>query len=147
MPLMPSRIKYRKMHKGSRAGNATRGNSLNFGEFGLQTLERGWITNIQIEALRVAVVRHMKRRGKTWIRIFPDKPVTKKPAETRMGKGKGPPSGWVAVVKPGSMLIELEGVSETVAKEILDAWFAAKPDPSEKINIEKISKIESKHSS
>ena len=119
MPLMPSRVKHRKVHRGSRAGNASRATRLNFGEYALQTLERGWITNIQIEALRVAVVRHMKRRGKVWLRIFPDKPITKKPAETRMGKGKGPPSGWVAVVRPGNMLIELEGVSESIAKEAL----------------------------
>lgn len=119
MPLMPSRVKYRKAQKGCRSGKATRATTLSFGEYGLQTLERGWITNIQLEAVRVAVTRHMKRKGKVWLRLFPDKPVTKKPAETRMGKGKGQPSGWVAVVKPGNMLFELEGVSEETAKEAL----------------------------
>lgn len=119
MPLMPSRVKFRKVQKGSRAGTATRVTSLSFGEFGLQSLERGWITNIQLEAVRVAVTRHMKRKGKVWLRLFPDKPVTKKPAETRMGKGKGPPSGWVIIVKPGNILFEVGGVTEQLAKECL----------------------------
>ena len=119
MPLMPSRVKFRKVHKGSRAGKATRVTSLSFGEFGLQSLERGWITNIQLEAVRVAVTRHMKRKGKIWIRLFPHKPFTKKPAETRMGKGKGLPSGWVIVVKPGNVIFEIGGVSEQIAKEAL----------------------------
>ena len=119
MPLMPSRVKFRKMQKGCRAGKATRVTSLSFGEFGLQCLERGWITNIQLEAVRVAVTRHMKRKGKVWLRMFPDKPITKKPAETRMGKGKGAPSGWVIVVKPGNILFELGGVTEDLAKEAL----------------------------
>jgi large subunit ribosomal protein L16 len=117
MPLMPKRVKYRKSHRGSRKGIATRGNTICFGEFGLQTLERAWITNIQIEAARVAITRHIKRGGKVFIRIFPHKSYTKKPPETRQGKGKGAVEGWVAVVKPGTMMFELEGVTEDVAKE------------------------------
>jgi len=119
MPLMPKRVKYRKTQRGSRAGNATRTLKIDFGEFGLQTLERAWITNIQIEAARVAMTRNMKRKGKLWIRIFPDKSVTARPPETRMGKGKGNPEHWVAVVRPGNVLFELDGVSETVARESL----------------------------
>ncbi len=119
MPLLPSRTKYRKVHRGSRAGNATRGNTLSFGEFGIQALGRGWMTSSQIEAARVAITRNMKRKGKVWIRVFPHKPVTKKPAETRMGKGKGGVEFWVAVIKPGTMLFEVSGVSATVAKESL----------------------------
>lgn len=119
MPLMPKRVKYRKMQRGSRAGKATGGTTLAFGEFGIKTLERGWLKNTQIEACRVAINRHMKRKGKLWIRIFPDKPVTKKPIETRMGKGKGTPEFWVAVVKPGMMLFEIGGVPELVARESL----------------------------
>ncbi|MCF7847367.1 MAG: 50S ribosomal protein L16 [Kiritimatiellales bacterium] len=119
MPLMPKRVKFRKVQRGSRGGLAMTGNQLAYGEYGLQTLERGWITNIQIEACRVTANRAMKRRGKLWIRIFPDKPITKKPLEVRMGKGKGAVENWVAVVKPGHMLFELDGVSETLAKECL----------------------------
>jgi len=119
MALMPKRVKYRKQHRGSRAGLATRGTELAFGEYGLKALERGWVTNIQIEACRVVIMRHMKRKGKLWIRIFPDKPVTKKPIETRMGKGKGNPEFWVAVVKPGRMLFEMDGVSGVTAGESL----------------------------
>ncbi|MBI1871384.1 MAG: 50S ribosomal protein L16 [Chlamydiae bacterium] len=119
MPLMPSRVKFRKMHKGCRSGKASRATRLSFGEYGLQSLDRGWITNIQLEAIRVAIARHMKRKGKIWLRLFPDKPITKKPAETRMGKGKGPPSGWVIVVRPGNVLLEIEGVTESIAKEAL----------------------------
>jgi len=119
MPLMPKRVKYRKVQRGSRRGLAMSGNQLTYGEYGLQTLERGWITNIQIEACRVAANRAMKRRGKLWIRIFPDKPITKKPLEVRMGKGKGAVENWVAVVKPGHMLFELDGVSESLARECL----------------------------
>ena len=119
MPLMPSRVKFRKVQKGSRTGRASRVTTLSFGEYGLQSLERGWITNIQLEAVRVAVTRHMKRKGKVWLRLFPDKPVTKKPAETRMGKGKGQPSGWVIVVRPGNILFELGGVPEQIAREAL----------------------------
>ncbi len=117
MPLMPSRVKYRKMHRGSRSGMATRGNAVAFGEYGLQALERCWLDTKQIEAARVAINRHMKRRGKVWIRIFPQKSFTKKPLETRMGKGKGPLESWVAVIKPATVLFEVDGVPETVARE------------------------------
>lgn len=115
--LMPKRIKYRRHHRGRRRGLAYRGSSIDFGEFGLKALEPAWITNRQIEAARVALTRHIKRGGKIWIRIFPDKPVTKKPAETRMGKGKGAPEFWVAVVKPGRILFEVEGVTAKMAEE------------------------------
>src|SRR5438132_3410708 len=115
--LAPKRVKFRKMMKGRTKGSATRGNTVAFGQFGLMALEPGWITNRQIEATRVAVTREMKRGGKVWIRIFPDKPITKKPAETRMGKGKGNPEGWVAVVKPGRILMELEGIPEDLARK------------------------------
>ncbi len=117
--LMPKRVKYRKAQRGRMKGKATRGSSLAFGEFGLKALEPGWITNRQIEAARIALTRSLKRGGKIWIRIFPDKPVTKKPAETRMGKGKGNPEAWVAVVKPGRILYEIEGVKEDIAREAL----------------------------
>jgi large subunit ribosomal protein L16 len=117
--LEPKRTKWRLIQKGRRKGNATSGNTLNFGVFGLQALDRGWVTNRQIEAGRVAIMRHMKRNGKMWVRIYPDKPITKKPLETRMGKGKGNPEGWVAVIKPGRILFELEGISEEMAKEAL----------------------------
>jgi len=119
MALMPAKVKYRKMHRGNRSGVATRGNTVAFGEYGLQALERTWITNKQIEAARVAINRHMKRRGKIWIRIFPDKSYTKKPLETRMGKGKAGVEGWVAVVRPASVLFEVDGVSENVARECM----------------------------
>jgi large subunit ribosomal protein L16 len=119
MPLMPKRVKYRKVQRGRMTGNAARNNSLGFGEFGLQTVERAWITAQQIEAARTAVTRHMKRRGKLWIKIFPDKPYTKKPLETRMGKGKGNPEGWVACVLPGNVLFEVSGCTERVAREAL----------------------------
>lgn len=119
MPLMPKRVKFRKAHRGKMRGMSPGGNTIHFGEYGLQALELGWISNTQIEAVRVAITRHIKRRGKVWIRIFPDKPFTKKPAETRMGKGKGAPEGWVAVVKPGRILFEMEGVSETIAHEAM----------------------------
>jgi len=117
MPLMPARVKYRKMHRGNRAGLASRGNSVAFGEYGLQSLERCWMDTKQIEAARVAITRFMKRRGKVWIRIFPDKSYTKKPLETRMGKGKGPVESWVAVIRPASVLFEVDGVTEAVARE------------------------------
>src|SRR5712691_3955691 len=117
--LAPKRVKFRKMMKGRTKGSATRGNTVAFGQFGLMALEPGWITNRQIEATRVAVTREMKRGGKVWIRIFPDKPITKKPAETRMGKGKGNPEGWVAVVKPGRVMFELEGIPEDLARHSL----------------------------
>jgi large subunit ribosomal protein L16 len=117
--LMPKRVKFRKQHRGRRKGLAQRGNQISFGEYGLVALDPAWITNRQIEAARVALTRHIKRGGKVWIRIFPDKPVTAKPAETRMGKGKGNPEGWVAVVQPGRVMFELEGVPETIARQAL----------------------------
>ena len=123
--LAPKRVKHRKTHKGRMRGKSYRGNKVSFGEFGLQTTECGWISNRQIESARVAMTRHIKRGGKVWIRIFPDKPITSKPAETRMGKGKGNPEGWVAVVKPGRMMFELEGVPEDMARRAM-ALAAAK---------------------
>jgi large subunit ribosomal protein L16 len=114
---MPKRVKYRKLQRGRMSGKATRGNTVAFGEYALQATECGWITARQIEAARVAMTRHVKRGGKIWIRIFPHKSVTKKPAETRMGKGKGAPEEWVAVIKPGVVLYEIEGVSKEIAKE------------------------------
>ncbi len=119
MPVMPKRTKYRKMQKGRNRGYATRGNKVNEGEYGLQATTAGWIKSNQIEAARVAMTRFIKRGGKVWIKIFPDKPITKKPAETRMGKGKGAPEYWVAVVKPGRVMFEIEGVSEDIAKEAM----------------------------
>ena len=119
MPLMPRKMKYRKSQRGSRAGNANRGTKLSFGNYGLQTLERGWIKNNQIEACRVTINRYLKRKGKVWIRIFPHKPTTSRPPETRMGKGKSAPEHWVAVVRPGLMLFEVGGVSETLARDAL----------------------------
>jgi len=117
--LMPKKVKYRKQQRGRRCGKAWRGSSVAFGDYGLRVLEAGWITDKQIEAGRVAIARFVKRGGKIWVRIFPDKPVTKKPAETRMGKGKGAPEGWVAVVRPGRILFEMEGVTNDVAREAL----------------------------
>ena len=117
--LAPKRVKYRKQMKGRMRGMATRGNTVAFGEYGLQTVEPGWVSNRQIEAARVALTPHIKRGGKVWIRIFPDKPITKKPAETRMGKGKGSPEGWVAVVKPGRVMFELEGVTREIAEKAM----------------------------
>jgi large subunit ribosomal protein L16 len=117
--LAPKRVKFRKMMKGRTRGHATRGNAVAFGQFGLIALEPGWISGRQIEASRVALTREMKRGGKVWIRIFPDKPITKKPAETRMGKGKGNPEGWVAVVKPGRVLFEVDGIPEELARASL----------------------------
>ncbi len=119
MPVMPKRTKYRKMQKGRNRGYATRGNVVNEGEYGLQATTAGWIKSNQIEAARVALTRYIKRGGKVWIKIFPDKPITKKPAETRMGKGKGAPEYWVAVVKPGRVMFEISGVAEDVAREAL----------------------------
>ncbi|HYV41202.1 MAG TPA: 50S ribosomal protein L16 [Thermoanaerobaculia bacterium] len=118
--LMPSKVKYRKQQRGRMKGKATRGSTLAFGDVGLQILEPGWITARQIEAARIAMTRAVKRGGKIWIRIFPDKPITKKPAETRMGKGKGAPEGWVAVVRPGRILYEMEGLDEAQAREALE---------------------------
>ncbi|MCG8459162.1 MAG: 50S ribosomal protein L16 [Holophagales bacterium] len=117
--LMPKKVKYRKRHRGRMKGRAKGGDRLSFGDFGLQALEPGWITARQIEAARIAITRRIKRQGKVWIRIFPDKPFTKKPLETRMGKGKGSPEGWVAVVKPGRVMYELEGVEPELAKEAM----------------------------
>ncbi|MFQ5747384.1 MAG: 50S ribosomal protein L16 [Gemmatimonadota bacterium] len=125
--LQPKRVKYRKRQKGRLRGNAGRGNAIAFGDYGLQTIERGWITNRQIEAARVAMTRHIKRGGKVWIRIFPDKPITRKPAETRMGKGKGNPEGWVAPVRPGRILFELEGVPVPVARRAMELASAKLP--------------------
>ncbi len=117
--MMPKKVKFRKQQRGRRRGLATRGQKVSFGDYGLQALEPGWITARQIEAARIAMTRHIKRGGKIWIRIFPDKPVTKKPLETRMGKGKGAPEEWVAVVKPARILYEIEGVTRQIAEEAL----------------------------
>ena len=117
--LMPKRTKFRKMMKGRRTGTAYRGSTVAFGDYGLQALEAGWVKSRQIEAARIAITRHIKRAGKVWIRVFPDKPITLKPAETRMGKGKGAPEYWVAVIKPGRILYELDGVTPELAKEAL----------------------------
>jgi large subunit ribosomal protein L16 len=125
--LAPKRVKYRKQMKGRMRGSAQRGNTVAFGEYGLQALDRGWISNRSIEAARIAMTRHIKRGGKVWIRIFPDKPITKKPLEVRMGKGKGNPEGWVAVVKPGRMMFEIEGIPEDVAKRALQLAAAKLP--------------------
>ncbi len=117
--LTPKRVKYRKQHRPGLSGRANKGKSVTYGDYGLQALESGWITNRQIEAARIAINRHVKRGGKLWIKIFPDRPLTVKPAETRMGKGKGSPEHWVAVVKPGRVMFELAGVNEEVAKEAM----------------------------
>ena len=117
--LLPKRVKYRRVHRGRMTGKALRGNTLAYGEYGLQAVEPGWITSNQIEAARIAMTRFTKRSGQVWIKIFPDKPVTKKPAETRMGSGKGSPEYWVSVVKPGRIMFEIAGVSEEVAREAL----------------------------
>ncbi len=119
MPLMPKRVKFRREHRGARRGMALTGSKVSFGEYGLQSLENAWITNKQIEAARVALTRHIRRGGKVWIRIFPNKPVSKKPAETRMGKGKGAPESWVAVIKRGRILFEMDGVPKELAREAL----------------------------
>jgi len=117
--LAPKKVKYRKRFKGRRAGKAMRGSTLAYGDYGLQAIDRGWVTARQIEAARIALTRHIKRGGRVWIRIFPDKPLSKKPAETRMGKGKGNPEQWVAVVKPGRIIFEMEGVDSTTAREAM----------------------------
>ena len=119
MPLMPKRTKFRKSHRGSRAGNAQRGTTVAFGYFGLQPLDRGWMTNRQIEACRIAINRSLKRKGKVWIRIYPHKSITSRPPETRMGKGKGAVDTWVAVIRPGNILFEVGGVTESAAKEAM----------------------------
>jgi large subunit ribosomal protein L16 len=125
--LAPKRIKWRKQQKGRIRGKATRGNRVAFGQYGLQSLDRAWITSRQIEAARVAMTRHIKRGGKVFIRIFPDKPISKKPAETRMGKGKGTPDAWVAVVKPGRVMFELEGVPDDIARRAMELAAAKLP--------------------
>mgnify|MGYP002532311647 CR=1 FL=1 len=117
--LMPKRVKYRRVHRGRMTGKATRGNKISSGEFGLMATEPAWITSNQIEAARIAMTRYIKRGGKVWIKIFPDKPITEKPAETRMGSGKGSPEYWVAVVKPGRIMFEMDGISEEVAREAM----------------------------
>ena len=128
--LMPKKVKYRKQQRGRRAGKAWRGSDLSFGDYGLKTMEPAWVTDRQIEAARVAMTRFIKRGGKIWIRLFPDKPITKKPAETRMGKGKGAPDQWVAVVRPGTMLFEIDGVTELLARESLRLASAKLPIPT-----------------
>ncbi len=125
--LQPKRVKYRKLQKGRLRGDAGRGNKISFGDYGLQAIEKGWISNRQIEAARVAMTRHIKRGGKVWIRIFPDRPITRKPAETRMGKGKGNPEGWVAPVRAGRILFELEGVPTPIAKRAMELASAKLP--------------------
>jgi large subunit ribosomal protein L16 len=125
--LSPKRVKFRKMFKGRTRGIAIRGSEVSFGTYGLMAMEPGWISNRQIEAARVALSRHIKRGGKVWVRIFPDKPITKKPAETRMGKGKGSPEGWVAVVKPGRVMFELEGIPKDVAVKAMGLASAKMP--------------------
>jgi large subunit ribosomal protein L16 len=137
--LMPKRIKYRKQHRGRRKGKATAANKLDFGEFGLQALEPAWITGRQIEAGRVAITKFMKKAGKLWIRMFPDKPVSKKPAETRMGKGKGPPEFWVAVVKTGRILFEVDGISEQDSRTALRLAASKLPIKTRIIKREEIS--------
>ena len=150
--LQPKRVKHRKVHRGHRRGKAQSGNTLTFGDFGLQALESAWITSRQIEAARRAMTHHIRRGGNIWIRIFPDKPVTKKPAETRQGGGKGPPDHWVAVVKPGRIMFEMSGVSEAIAKEAMrlashklpiDTRFMAKEaDNSRKSVTRELAKVE-----
>ena len=125
--LIPKRVKYRKMHRGRRQGIATRGATVAFGDYGLQAMEAAWMSNRQIEAARRAMTRHVKRGGQIWIRVFPDKSITKKPAETRMGSGKGNPEGWVAVVKPGRVLFEMGGVTAEVAREAMKLAAAKLP--------------------
>jgi large subunit ribosomal protein L16 len=136
--MAPKRIKFRKTFKGKTNGIATRGNTVAFGEWGVVSLEPGWVTARQIEAARVAMTREMKRGGKVWIRIFPDKPITKKPAETRMGKGKGNPEGWVCVVKPGRVLFEVDGIEESLARKALALAEAKLPVKTRVIRREEI---------
>ena len=131
--LMPKKVKYRKQQRGRMAGKAWRGRDLAFGDFGLKAMRCGWITDRQIEAARVAMTRFIKRGGKVWIRLFPDKPITKKPAETRMGKGKGAPEQWVAVIRPGKILFEMEGVTKEVAAEAMKLAAMKLPLPSKMV--------------
>jgi len=128
--MMPKKVKYRKQQRGRRKGKAWRGSDLSFGDYGLKAMETAWITDRQIEAARVAMTRSIKRGGKVWIRLFPDKPITKKPAETRMGKGKGAPEQWVAVVRPGKVLFEMEGVTEAIAREAMRLAATKLPIPT-----------------
>jgi large subunit ribosomal protein L16 len=134
--LAPKRVKHRKMHKGRMKGTAYRGAEVSYGEFGLKVLEPGWITSRQIEAARIAMTRYVKRGGKIWIRIFPDKPITKKPAETRMGKGKGAPEQWVAVIRPGKILFEMEGVPKATAEEAFRLAAGKLPLPTKLVSRE-----------
>jgi large subunit ribosomal protein L16 len=134
--LMPKKVKYRKQQRGRMAGKAWRGSSLAFGDYGLKALRCGWITDRQIEAARVAMTRSIKRGGKVWIRLFPDKPITKKPAETRMGKGKGAPEQWVCVIRPGKILFEMEGVGRAVAEEAMKLAAAKLPLPTKLVSRE-----------
>ena len=134
--LMPKKVKYRKQQRGRMTGKAWRGSSIAFGEFGLKAMECGWITGRQIEAARIAMTRYIKRGGKVWIRIFPDKPITKKPAETRMGKGKGAPDEWVCVIRPGKILFEMEGVAPEIAKEAMRLAAAKLPLPTKLVTRE-----------
>jgi large subunit ribosomal protein L16 len=136
---MPARVKYRKMHRGNRAGTAYRGATVAFGEYGLQALQRCWMDTKQIEAARVAITRFMKRRGKVWIRVFPDKSITKKPLETRMGKGKGPVESWVAVIRPANVLFEVDGVPEVVARESMRLAAAKLPIRTKFVSRHKVS--------
>ena len=136
--LAPKRVKYRKQQKGHRRGMAIRGSTLSFGDFGLKALGNGYATSRQIEAARVAITRHVKRGGNVWIRIFPDKPITKKPAETRMGKGKGSPEAWVAVIRPGRMLYEIKGVPEGIAREALSLAAQKLPIPTRFVSREDV---------
>lgn len=137
MAVMPSRVKFRKLHRGRRRGIESRGFTMSFGEFGLKALDRGWLTSHQIEAARVALTRHVKRGGKIWIRVFPDHPFTKKPAETRMGKGKGEPEYYVAVIKPGRILFEMEGIPEELAKSAMRLCAHKIPFPTKFVRREK----------
>jgi large subunit ribosomal protein L16 len=139
MPMMPARVKYRKMHRGNRAGTAYRGATVAFGEYGLQALQRCWLDTNQIEAARVAITRFMKRRGKVWIRVFPDRSITKKPLETRMGKGKGPVESWVAVIRPANVLFEVDGVPEVVARESMRLAAAKLPIRTKFVSRHKVS--------
>ena len=134
--LMPKKVKYRKQQRGRMRGKAWRGSSLSFGDFGLKAMECGWITDRQIEAARIAMTRFIKRGGKVWIRMFPDKPITKKPAETRMGKGKGAPEQWVAVIRPGKILFEMEGVSPEIAAEAMRLAAQKLPIPTKLVTRE-----------
>ncbi len=134
--LMPKKVKYRKQQRGRMTGKAWRGSSLAFGDFGLKAMECGWITDRQIEAARIAMTRSIKRGGKVWIRLFPDKPITKKPAETRMGKGKGAPEQWVAVIRPGKILFEMEGVTKEIAAEAMRLAAQKLPLPTKMVTRE-----------